>query len=971
MSQILDKQYQPWPANGTVFSSIKESVTFPVSSLVSPCLIFALAFYLNALVTLSPRAAYAQEVVPGQFLIKFSDALSKDEIEQNSNQAQLTVLGSSRLSGTKLVTSPASNTDIEAKLKNLLMQGVLQFVEPNYIYRHFEVPQDTYWSSQWGLSNTGQNGLTEGMDIAMLEAWAVETGSPDVVVAVLDSGIDITHPDLRENIWSNPYETADNGIDDDLNGVTDDEYGFNAINNNGDISDGHGHGTHVAGIIGALANDKGIRGVTQRSKLMPLKFLTPSGGGTLQDAVSAIEYAIALKRRGINIQVINCSWGGEGYSEALFQAIELAGTEGILFIAAAGNSSTDNDLAPIYPASYALDNIISVGAIDGNGNLAEFSNFGLNSVHIAAPGVDILSLAPGGGYVSYSGTSMAAPFVSGTAALLFSQNLELTPKTARETIMQGARQLTTLTGAVRTNGLLNADNALKHQSGATNMPPAPFSYEYDVTIEQPPTTPETMIFNSDDGYITVDLDFDFVYYRQKYRRLAISANGRVIPLLQSQTAPSMTDYANSLSLGINPYHDDIDLSADCGDIICGVWFSSDTYSADIRWVGIPYSHKASAAPLSLVSYQLTIDRRGKIDFWYLDTESGDENLDNGASASVGLVAPIGSGGTNLSISHNEAHPELFANSSHIALRPKTLPTLADFDGDGISDITVWRPQNGTWYILTSSSNFEFAQHLSYQHGLFEDIPILADVDGDQISDLTVWRPSDGTWYMSPSSSSYTEVSTLQWGLPGDTPLSGDFDGDNIQDFAVFRPSNLTIYFLQSQSEGSIMGKTPVRSILNYSPLYVSEVLLSGSPQVQALTGDFDGDHRTEIGLVDSLTMRWMTYQSSQASKQLIPWGEVGDLALTCDWDHDDQTDQVITRSDEQGYLVWYALSQTGNAYITSFGLAGDIPSCAHDYDGDGKHDIAVYRPTTSTWYLMLSKGGFRELQFGLPGDLPL
>ncbi len=283
-------------------------------------------------------------------------------------------------------------------------------------------PNDPRYSSQWGLHNVGQTGGLTDADIDAPEAWNTTTGSRTIIVGVIDTGIDYNHPDLAANIWRNTREIAGNGIDDDGNGYRDDVRGWDFANNDADPFDDNAHGTHVAGIIGAVGNNSvGIAGVAWNVQLMPLKFLTANGSGATSNAVSAINYAVAN-----GAKILNNSWGGGGFNSALNDAVSRARAAGVIFVAAAGNEANNNDVNPSYPANINYDNVISVAATDSSDRLASFSNFGATSVDIAAPGVGILSTTPNNTYSSFSGTSMATPFVAGAAALVWSANPTLT-----------------------------------------------------------------------------------------------------------------------------------------------------------------------------------------------------------------------------------------------------------------------------------------------------------------------------------------------------------------------------------------------------------------------------------------------------------------------------------------------------------------------------------------------------------------
>jgi subtilisin family serine protease len=280
-----------------------------------------------------------------------------------------------------------------------------------------------------------------------------------VVVAVLDSGVDYTHKDLVANMWLRP-ESVPQYIDDEL-GTFNDEHGYNADADLGDPMDDNGHGTHCAGIIGAEGdNNEGIAGVNWKVQIMPLKFLGRGGFGSTKNAIEAINYAIDRKNKGVNVRVISASWGSTSRSKALEDAIRAAGDAGILFVAAAGNASTDNDKRPHYPSNYDLPNVISVAAMDRTDQLASFSNYGAKTVHIAAPGKDIISTWLNDDYRGASGTSMATPHVSGVAALILSHSPTLSVEKLRAKVLSCVDKLDQLQGKVSSGGRLNAAKAL-------------------------------------------------------------------------------------------------------------------------------------------------------------------------------------------------------------------------------------------------------------------------------------------------------------------------------------------------------------------------------------------------------------------------------------------------------------------------------------------------------------------------------
>ncbi|MHB1035438.1 MAG: S8 family serine peptidase [Pirellulales bacterium] len=393
------------------------------------------------------------------------------------------------LPGQVLLRAPTA--DVDAVGKWLAASGQVASFGPNAVLTAALLPDDAEFSQLWGLNNTGQDGGTADADIDAPEAWDLSTGTSEVVVGVIDTGIDYTHPDLAANIWTNPREIPGNGLDDDGNGFVDDVHGYDFLHNDGDPMDDNRHGTHVAGTIAAAGNNStGVAGVNWSSSLMALKFLDAEGSGNTDDAIRALNYATMMRSTySVNVRLTSNSWGGGGMDPSLYDAIAASGNAGILFVAAAGNSAQDNDLSPAYPASFDLENILSVAASDRNDNLANFSNYGATTVDLAAPGVGIYSTLPGGTYGSFSGTSMATPHVSGVAALAWATAPETTVAQMRAAILEGADPLASLAGKVLSGGRLNARGTLDRlgmnvaasnpaQRAVVSSPPAQFQIDF-------------------------------------------------------------------------------------------------------------------------------------------------------------------------------------------------------------------------------------------------------------------------------------------------------------------------------------------------------------------------------------------------------------------------------------------------------------------------------------------------------------
>lgn len=335
------------------------------------------------------------------------------------------------------------------------------YAEPNFLIEAFATPNDPNFSGQWALRNTGQTGGTPGADIGALNAWDVTAGSRQVVVAVIDSGVDYTHQDLSANVFTNPNDCDDDGVDDDHNGYADDCHGVDTFNDDSDPMDDNQHGTHVAGTIGAVGNDGvGVTGVSWQVTILPCKFLDATGNGSTAGAIACMDYVATMKDRGVNLVATNNSWGGGLFSQALQDAIRAHQQRGILFVAAAGNSGYDNDLLLSYPCAYYLPGVLCVAATTADDGLASFSNFGRGTVHLGAPGVGILSTTPGQTYSTFDGTSMAAPHVTGVVALLHAQVPGRDWREVKNRILAGADTRTALSTTTISHRRLSARGAL-------------------------------------------------------------------------------------------------------------------------------------------------------------------------------------------------------------------------------------------------------------------------------------------------------------------------------------------------------------------------------------------------------------------------------------------------------------------------------------------------------------------------------
>ena len=415
------------------------------------------------------------EYKPGELIVRFATAAGGQQCSSSQKMQIVSSLGGGTIlqnydivDGLCLVEL-TENVSVEDAIGSYNNDAGVLYAQPNYRVSAAAAvfPNDPRFDDLWGLHNISQTGGVFDADIDAPEAWEIATGTSQIIVAVLDTGVDYNHPDLAANMWVNQTERdGTDGVDDDDNGYVDDIYGYDFCNGDGDPADDHHHGTHCAGTIGAIGNNgEGIAGVCWDVRIMALKFLDSSANGWTDDAILCIQYSTLM-----GAKILNNSWGGGGYNQGLKDAIDTAAAYGTLFIAAAGNTSNNNDAESYYPSSYDCPNIISVLATDKYDNLAGFSNYGHSSVDLGAPGADILSCDIGGGYRYLGGTSMAAPHVAGAAAIVWSTDPRLPYAQVKDMILESVDN--TLPGVCLTEGRLNLyDLALKAKAPWIDVEP--------------------------------------------------------------------------------------------------------------------------------------------------------------------------------------------------------------------------------------------------------------------------------------------------------------------------------------------------------------------------------------------------------------------------------------------------------------------------------------------------------------------
>ena len=443
----------------------------PIAILIAVLTAGALAAPAQTLAPPAPRPSFSApagpKYRPNTLLVRFRKGTAAASMASAHAAVAATVVRSFHLvSGLQRVELPES-TSVARALRAYRHNPNVLYAEPDFRVQAVApvIPNDPQFPSQWDLNNTGQNGGTVGADISAEAAWGITTGDSSVFVGVIDTGVDYNHPDLSANMWTASFSFTESGLTCPVG-----SRGYNPVYGTCDPMDDFGHGTHVAGTIGASGNNGiGVAGINWNVTIIPCKFLDSSGSGYDSDAITCLEFFQDLKdNHGINLVATSNSWGGGGFSQALSDAIDAQRQSGILFIAAAGNAGYDNDLGGFFPADYYLPNLIAVAATDSNDAIANFSDFGKRTVHLGAPGVATLSTVPTtpmpifdpSGYKLLSGTSMATPHVTGVAALLKAQDPSRDWRAIKNLILAGGDDKPSMADTTITGKRLNAVGAM-------------------------------------------------------------------------------------------------------------------------------------------------------------------------------------------------------------------------------------------------------------------------------------------------------------------------------------------------------------------------------------------------------------------------------------------------------------------------------------------------------------------------------
>lgn len=836
--------------------------------------------------------------MPGEYLVKFKPRVSRVAAAGMLANSSLHVARTFRsLPGWQLVRSSAPD-ETERTVAALAESAEVEYIEPNFVVQASAIPDDPQFNRQWGLQNTGQ--MVENqvvgvdVDIDAPEAWDITKGSANVVVAVIDSGTDYTHPDLAANVFVNAGECTANGVDDDGNGYVDDCHGIDTANDDADPMDDAGHGTHVSGTIGAVGNNGiGVVGVAWNVRILPCKFLNNEGYGSIAAAITCLDYIAAMKDRGVNIVASNNSWGSIDFSRALSDAIVAQRQRGILFVAAAGNDHLDLDITPQFPCAFDLANIICVGGIALSGERAGFSNYSKSVVHISAPAMTILSTVLQHEYEYYDGTSMAAPHVTGTIALLAAQNPSRDWRATRNLVIAGSEPDRFSWPASIANRELNARTALTCANSRVMARLRPLATIPLVRAIGAPVTLKVLNINCQNpaGAVTV----------------SVSPGGETVLLADDGRG-----------------RDEV-----AGDgIYSGEWVTSSAGSFTL-------SFPAPETDVIAVDVDSNLEAGFPVQTLSLNDYFMPPTSGVGGSALVGNIA----GDAALEI---VATGVLFgplyawnADGTNVSGWPAFsvfeagYPTLAELDGD---------PQHAEIAVMTGP----FGKMQAYggngrmlpgwpAFSRERQPPPTADLDGDGLDEVIGFpaRRADGSEF---SPGIETPVSPVTVGSLAAADLYGDGDFE----FIAANPEKLWV----SDARGIVPG------------FPVSDPAMGPYAfMIQPVVGDVDADGRPEIVVVSDGEIsggvgnaKVHIFSNTGKLERTIPVPSVGsnDAAILADLD-DDGIPEILL----QGQQTLYAWKGDGTpvpgwpVLLSNDGFVGSVTPVVGDVTGDGEPDVVV------------------------------
>ncbi|MBC7796270.1 MAG: S8 family serine peptidase [Pyrinomonadaceae bacterium] len=680
----------------------------------------------------------AGNFVEGELLVKFKNN-SNSNVQSSLNRQ----IGADSIKDFpdlqwQLIKLPA-NLSVQDAVATYQSFAEVEIAQPNFIYHIDATPNDTRYSELYGMTKIGAT-----------TAWDSTKGNSKVVIAVIDTGVNYLHEDLAANIWQNSAEIAGNGVDDDANGYIDDVNGYDFANGDANPDDDQGHGTHLAGTIGAVGNNaKGVTGVNWNVRLMVLKTHDTTGNSTSAKLVEAFNYARMMKSRGVNVKATNNSYGGCneacGFDQATKDAIDAAGKSEILNVFAAGNNNRNIDTTPFYPASYDSPSIISVAASDANDNKASFSNTGTVGVDLAAPGVNILSTIRSGGYGFNSGTSMAAPHVAGAVALIASAYPNSSAQAIKARLLNSVDKLPQWNNLVKTGGRLNVARAIKARPV--------------LDFDGDGRTDYSVIQNSNNAIIWHNFNLADGY--------SLTSFG-----LFSRDVAVPADYDGDGKTDIAVWR---------GDSQATFYFlnSGDNTFQAFNWgiTGDVPNITQDFDGDGKADFAVTRKTDGKLIWYIFNSLSGFQafqygiaddkplrgDFDGDGKADAAVYRTTNASPANTFIIEKSVDKKLLSINFGDSTTDKIIP--ADFDGDGKTDVAVWRRTDNVWYWLESSSGTFRAINFGIAN---QDSPASGDYDGDGKTDIAVWRTSStpngqAQFYINGSLNGFT---VFDWGQNG-------------------------------------------------------------------------------------------------------------------------------------------------------------------------------------------------------------
>jgi uncharacterized repeat protein (TIGR01451 family) len=843
--------------------------------------------------------------VPGEVLVKIQAGASQGAVssilaEADEGQRLATVS-----SGT-LWRMRSNGKKSDALAAALQKNPNVLYAEPNYIVHLVTTPNDSSFSQLWGMKNTGQTvgGTTGygGSDIDAEPAWSITTGSSSIVIGVVDTGVDYTHPDLAANMWSNPGGKGNVAC---AAGT----HGFNAINGTCDPMDDHDHGTHVSGTIGAVGNNGiGVAGVNWTTSIMALKFLDWDGYGTTADAIKAIDFAVQAKIDGVNVRVLSNSWGGGGFSKALLDAINKANEHDILFVAAAGNDGSSNDVYPMYPASYATANMISVAATDNRDNMAWFSNYGATTVHLGAPGVNVFSTIPGG-YSSFSGTSMATPHVAGVAALLLGMSPGLSTAAVKSTILNNTDPIPSLTGKTITGGRLNAAKVV-------GAPPSP---EFALSVS--PTTRTVTRGTSTTYAVTITPSGGFAgSVGMTVTGLPSGATGSFSPNPATTTSTLTVSTTNATPLNTNTL------------TITGV------SGGTPRSVGAGLLVVATPAPGGCPAFNPALNYTAGTP---TSVATGDFNRDGRADVAVAYVSAntvavrlgTGTGTLQGAVSYSTGTAPI-----HVA--------TGDFDADGKLDLAVANSGSNNVSILIGNGDGTFDAKVNYAAGTSPFAVAVGDFNNDGKSDLAVANNASSDLSILIGNGDGTFAAQVQYGTASGPfhLLAADFDRDGHADLAVAGFNSDQVSILIGNGDGTFA------AAVNYA---------AGDAPSSVAAGDLNDDGKPDLAVsnYNSGTLSFLYGAGDGTFSPAVHRATGAGLYSVAILDFNDDAKNDLIAVNGDGSTAVVLLGAGGGLFPTSLpvtvGFEPNQVSIA-DFNGDGKPDFVVSNGESSTISVVLN-----------------